>query len=71
MTCVRAAACAAGARLGFPLAAKLVSPDVSHKSDIGAVQLDIANLAELEAAHDSEEGVAAFLAKRAPVFKDR
>ena len=46
----RAAACAAGARLGFPVAAKLVSPDVSHKSDIGAVQLDIANAAELEAA---------------------
>jgi len=46
----RAAACAAAARLGFPVAAKLVSPEVSHKSDIGAVQLDIANAAELAAA---------------------
>jgi acetyltransferase len=46
----RAEALAAGARLGYPLVAKLLSRDVSHKSDIGAVQLDIPDAAELAAA---------------------
>ncbi|AOZ02643.1 hypothetical protein BKK81_25895 [Cupriavidus sp. USMAHM13] len=30
-------------RLGFPLAMKVVSPQISHKSDIGGVALDIAD----------------------------
>ncbi len=46
----RAAALAAAERLGYPVVAKLVSRDVSHKSDIGAVQLDLPDAAELAAA---------------------
>lgn len=40
----------AAERLGYPVAAKLVSPDVSHKSDVGCVQLDLADAAALAAA---------------------
>jgi acetyltransferase len=40
----------AAARLGYPVAAKLISPDVSHKSDIGGVQLDLPDAAALDAA---------------------
>ncbi|MFZ4760305.1 MAG: acetate--CoA ligase family protein, partial [Burkholderiaceae bacterium] len=36
-----AGASAAGARLGFPVAIKLVSPDGVHKSDIGGVRLGV------------------------------
>ncbi len=45
-----AEAMAAAGRLGYPLAVKLLSPDVSHKSDIGGVQLDIDDDAQLAAA---------------------
>ena len=45
-----AAALAAAERLGFPVAVKLLSPDVSHKSDIGGVQLDIEVAPQLAAA---------------------
>lgn len=31
------------ARLGYPLAAKIVSPDISHKSDVGGVAVNIAD----------------------------
>jgi acetyltransferase len=41
---------AAAGRLAYPLAVKLLSPDVSHKSDIGGVQLDIEDDAQLAAA---------------------
>ncbi len=30
-------------RLGYPLAIKVISPDISHKSDVGGVAIDIAN----------------------------
>jgi len=33
----------AGARLGFPVAMKVVSPDILHKSDAGGVKLNIAD----------------------------
>jgi len=39
----------AAAHLGYPVAAKLSSPDVSHKSDIGGVQLDLPDAAALTA----------------------
>ncbi|MCX6772535.1 MAG: acetate--CoA ligase family protein [Candidatus Micrarchaeota archaeon] len=41
---------AAGKKLGFPLAMKMLSPDVQHKSDKGGVILDIKGLGELEKA---------------------
>ncbi len=34
-------------RLGFPLAAKVVSPEILHKSDAGGVAVGIGNVAEL------------------------
>ena len=36
--------------IGFPVALKILSPDISHKSDVGGVKLDIASAAELTAA---------------------
>jgi len=38
------------AALGYPVALKILSPDISHKSDVGGVALDIATAAELEQA---------------------
>ena len=43
-------AVAAGERLGYPLALKAISAEVSHKSDVGGVALDIANEAALRQA---------------------
>jgi acetyltransferase len=34
-------------RIGYPVALKILSPDISHKSDVGGVALDIANMEEL------------------------
>jgi hypothetical protein len=39
--------------LGFPLAIKVVSPDVLHKSDVGGVRLGIRDEADLAAAYES------------------
>jgi acetyltransferase len=36
--------------IGFPVAVKLLSPDVSHKSDVGGVSLDVAGEAEVRGA---------------------
>ena len=38
---------AAGQSLGYPLVIKLVSPDVSHKTDVGGVRLGITSEAQL------------------------
>jgi acetyltransferase len=38
-----AARCAA--ELGFPVALKIISPDITHKSDVGGVRLDLADQA--------------------------
>ena len=40
-------------RIGYPVAAKIVSPDIAHKTDAGGVVLDIGNAEELARAHDS------------------
>ena len=37
--------------LGYPLVLKVVSPDITHKTDAGGVRLGIANEAELRDAH--------------------
>ena len=44
------AALAAAERIGFPVALKIVSPDIVHKTEAGAVRLNIANAQELTAA---------------------
>jgi acyl-CoA synthetase (NDP forming) len=41
----------AAQRLGFPVVLKLVSPDVQHKTEIGAIKLGLANPADVERAH--------------------
>jgi acetyltransferase len=41
---------AAADAIGYPVALKLVSPDISHRSDLRAVALDVASAAELRAA---------------------
>lgn len=40
----------ASASLGFPVVAKVVSPDVMHKSDVGGVMLNLKDGREVEAA---------------------
>ena len=43
----------AATRIGFPVVLKIVSPDISHKSDVGGVALDLADAAEVrQAARD-------------------
>lgn len=41
-----------GSRIGFPLAMKIVSPDVIHKSDLGGVKLDVANSQQVRDGYD-------------------
>ncbi len=38
--------------LGYPVVAKIASPDILHKSDIGGIEVGIADDAELAAAYD-------------------
>ena len=45
-------AVAAAARLGFPLALKVESPDIAHKTEAGGVALNVRSDAELRAAYD-------------------
>ncbi|HSW04399.1 acetate--CoA ligase family protein [Aquabacterium sp.] len=45
-----AAAVRAGELVGFPVVAKIVSPDIAHKTEIGGVILDIADAGALAAA---------------------
>jgi len=47
------AAAAAARELGFPVVLKILSPDISHKSDVGGVQLDLDDEASLRAAVDA------------------
>ncbi len=44
------AAADAAARLGFPVAVKVRSPDIAHKSDVGGVRLGLADAAAVRAA---------------------
>lgn len=52
----RAATAEEAARLaaetGFPVVLKVLSPDISHKSDVGGVALDLADAGEVRAAFD-------------------
>ncbi|MBN2802973.1 MAG: acetate--CoA ligase family protein [Deltaproteobacteria bacterium] len=48
----RADAVATAKRVGFPVAMKIASPDVIHKSDMGGVKLNLAHTAAVEDAYD-------------------
>jgi acetate---CoA ligase (ADP-forming) len=58
-----ASAVAAAERVGLPVAMKIVSPDIAHKSEIGGVALGVATLEAVEAAHAR---IMANAAKHAP-----
>jgi len=45
------AALAAAGTLGFPLAMKILSPDIAHKSDVGGVKLNIRDAGSLAREH--------------------
>jgi hypothetical protein len=45
-------AVAIAAELGFPVAMKVLSADITHKSDVGGVMLDLADAGQAGAAHD-------------------
>lgn len=40
-------------RIGFPVVLKIVSPDITHKSDIGGVKLNIKNVNEVKPAFNA------------------
>jgi acetyltransferase len=48
-----AAAVLAAEALGYPVALKILSPDISHKSDVGGVVLDLGDAAALQAAAEA------------------
>jgi acetyl-CoA synthetase (ADP-forming) len=43
----RESACAAAARLGYPVALKAIGPELVHKSDVGGVVLGLASVSDL------------------------
>ena len=50
MSKTAAEAAAAGSRLGFPVAVKLASPSITHKTDVGGVKLNLTSESEVERA---------------------
>ena len=52
MASSRASALAAAAGIGFPVALKIQSPDVAHKSDVGGVRLSLQNADMVASAFD-------------------
>jgi acetyltransferase len=48
----RAAAVAAAREIGFPVALKIHSPDITHKSDVGGVRLNLQNAEMVASAFD-------------------
>ena len=50
MSRTAAEAAAAGSRVGFPVAVKLASPSITHKTDVGGVKLDLKSESEVERA---------------------
>jgi acetyltransferase len=57
----------AARELGFPVALKILSDDISHKSDVGGVVLDLADEDELAAAIEAMRGRVAELAPEARI----
>jgi acetyltransferase len=58
-----AEAAAIAAEIGLPVAVKVLSPEVSHKSDVGGVELSLDSEAEV---HAAAERIAERLARRRP-----
>ena len=56
-------AVAAAEALGYPVVLKIRSPDITHKSDVGGVQLSLANAGAVRAAHAA---IMAAVASRRP-----
>ena len=56
----------AAARLGYPVVAKVVSPDIAHKAQIGGVRLGLRSAAEAEEAFAS---IMASIAARQPAAR--
>jgi acyl-CoA synthetase (NDP forming) len=52
-------AAALGEAIGFPVAAKLLSPQMTHKSDAGGVRLNLRTAEELRAAYTDFAGIVA------------
>ena len=52
MTGSQAEALSAAHIVGFPVALKIASPDILHKSDVGGIRLHISNAAELSLAYN-------------------
>jgi len=50
-------------QVGFPVAMKINSPDISHKSDVGGVRLNVSSAAEVRGAY---QGIVTKLAQAAP-----
>lgn len=48
-----AAAATAAQRIGYPVALKILSPDITHKSDVGGVALNLSSEAELVTAAEA------------------
>ena len=59
-------AVAAARAVGFPVALKILSPDITHKSDVGGVALDLADDAHVQAAG---EGMLARVRAAAPAAR--
>ena len=60
------AAARAARELGFPVALKIASPDVVHKTDVSGVELDVRNEADL---HDAFVRLVSHVAERAPTAR--
>lgn len=52
LVATRSEALAAASAMGYPVVAKIVSPDLPHKAAAGGVRLDLRSAAELEQAYD-------------------
>ncbi len=62
----RAAAEAAAKKMGFPVVLKIDSPDITHKSDVGGVRLNLVNTRQVSGAFDA---IIAAIADAAPLAK--
>jgi acetyltransferase len=60
-------AASAAEAIGFPVAVKILSPDLTHKSDVGGVALDLADAVQVQAAVEAMRGRVAEAASKARI----